>query len=260
MKINWAEPYLGEEEEEAVREVIQSTWIGGNGPRVREFEMKFAERVGAKYAIATNSGTSALLASLLALKEQMGPLRVTVPSFTFIATVNTAFGVANEISFVDARRDTWNIDPDKVKWGNIVIPVDVGGLPCDYDALKETEKVILEDAAEAVGAIYKGRKVGSIADITIFSFHSAKILSVGEGGMVTTNNRELYEVVRDIVNLGYSREKRAWEYEHSRIGFNFRMPELQAAIGLVQLEKLDAFLKKRKKIAKIYREELHLGF
>lgn len=254
----WAEPQLGEEEKEAVKEVIESTWIGGNGPKTREFEKEFAKKVDSKYAIAVNNGTSALLAALMAIKQETyKDISALVPTYTFIATATTTQMITDKMDFLDADLKTWNIDVTSVGPGwELIVPVDVGGLPCDYKKIKDLGLIVLEDAAEALGAEYQGKKIGSISDITIFSFHSAKVITTGEGGMITTNDKVFYDTMNAIVNQGYGKKEHPWDYEHERIGLNFRMPELQSAIGLVQLKKLDKFLSIRQEIAKIYKEEL----
>ena len=257
VSINWAEPSLDEEEKEIVKEVIESTWIGGNGPILKKFEREFARTVEARYAIGVNNGTSALLCALLALREKWTSFTVIVPTYTFIATANVVNVLRLPLELQDAKWDTWNIDAEKIKRKvDVLIPVDVGGLPCDYDTIKKLDCFVLEDAAEGLGGIYHGRKIGSIADVTTFSLHSAKIITSGEGGVITTNNKELYQIMKSIVNQGYPPTKKPWEYEHVRVGLNFRMTELQAALGLVQLKKLPKFLRKRQEIAKIYKEEL----
>ena len=257
VSISWAEPSLDEEEKEIVKEVIESTWIGGNGPILKKFEREFARTVDARFAIGVNNGTSGLLCALLALREKWPRFTVIVPTFTFIATANVVSVLKLPLELADAKWDTWNIDTEKInRKVDVLIPVDVGGLPCDYDTIKKLDCIILEDAAEGLGGIYHGKKLGSIADITVFSLHSAKIITSGEGGVITTNNKELYRIMKSIVNQGYPPTKKPWEYEHERIGLNFRMPELQAALGLVQLKKLPKFLRKRQEIAKIYKEEL----
>jgi len=256
MKYNLVEPDIGEEEIEAVREAVKSNWIGGNGPLVREFEKKFAEKVGAKYAIAVNNGTSALLCSMQALREIGYPMRFIIPTLTFYATGATSKEMG-EYYLMDCDRETFNILTDFTNFRKvpIVIPVDVGGLPVDYDEIKKSKKLILADSAEAVGSYYKGKPVGGIADIHTFSFHSAKVITTGEGGMITTNNRRLYEIMSSITNQGYGK-KDWWEYRHERLGFNYRMPEPQAAMGLVQLKKLDKYVRKRNENARIYKDIL----
>jgi perosamine synthetase len=253
-KIHWATPDIGEDETKAVNEALESTWIGGNGPFVRKFEAEFAKKVDAQYAIALCNGTCGLMLGLMAIKEEEERIYSSVPTFTFIATANVAKILSYKIELVDADLKTHNIDWQKIdSAATVVIPVDVGGLPCDYDELEKLHhKFILDDAAEALGAEYKGRKIGSIADMTLFSTHSAKICTTGEGGVMTTNNKELYERMKSISNQGYPEKKEPWEYIHPRIGMNFRMPELQAALGLVQLGKLEKHIRQRTESAHIY--------
>ena len=254
---HWAEPSLGIDEREAVEKVIDSTWIGGNGPLVKEFEKELCSKIGCQYAIAVNNGTSALLAALIALKEDRGMLKVAVPTFTFIATANTARLLSNKLVFVDPNVKTWNMPLDQSSDDfNVIMPVDIGGLPCDYHSIKDPLLIVLEDAAEAMGAEYQGRKIGNISDITIFSFHSAKVMTTGEGGAITTNSKELYESMKSIVNQGYGKKEHPWDYEHPVFGLNFRMAELQASLGLVQLTKLERFLRHRELLARVYREGL----
>jgi perosamine synthetase len=254
--INWAEPDIGPEEIEAVKESVASGWIGGNGPSTEKFERAFAEKVNAKYSVATCNGTTALLCAFQALKEKIGKVRIAAPTFTFISTVHTAYHFAEEMRLIDCNPKTWNVNPDLLigENFNLLVPVDVGGLPCDYNRLKEFDVPILADSAEAVGAKYDGKMLGSIADVTVFSFHAAKVITTGEGGIVVTNDKKMYESMRSIANYGYATEKKSWEYEYERIGFNYRMAEPQAALGLVQLNKLDKYLERRHKIAKIYKD------
>lgn len=263
--IHWAEPDIGQEEKEMLEKVIDSGWIGGNGPLTKEFEKHFADKVNAKHAIAVCNGTCGLITGLLALKKELGELQIAVPTFTFIATATSAYMIEKEkIQLTDCKKETFNIDPDKIeKQNNVVMPVDVGGLPCDYDELLGTGKIVFEDSAEALGAEYKGKKVGSIAHITLFSLHAAKIITTGEGGMLTTNDTRLYNLMRQIVNQGYPVQKTdKWGYSHTEFGLNFRMTEMQSAIGIVQLSKLDRYLRHREEIANIYHNILQdkVGF
>lgn len=257
-KILWAIPDITEEDIQAVHEVVKSGYVSGTGPVKKKFEKAFAERVKAKYAIATCNGTMSLILGLMAIKNAYrhhDPI-IAVPTFTFIATVNSA-NLMGEMAFVDAKRSTFNIKPeDALTHADIIIPVDVGGCPVDYDKLSKIniDSIIFADSAEAVGAEYKGRPVGGIADLHSFSFHATKILTTGEGGMVTTNNEELYDWMVSLCNQGYVRKSVGIEYIHSRIGYNFRMTEMQAALGLSQLERLDYYLKKRAELYKIYKD------
>lgn len=252
--IHWAEPDVGQEEKEILESVIDSGWIGGNGPLTKKFEEQFANKVNVKHSIAVCNGTCGLIAGLLALKKKLGELRIAVPTFTFIATATSASLITKNIQLVDCKKTTFNIDPNKIgERNNVVMPVDVGGLPCDYDEILEMGKIVFEDSAEALEAEYKGKKVGSIGDVTLFSFHAAKVAATGEGGMLTTNNTELHNLMRQIVNQGYPLSKvNKWEYSHNEFGLNFRMTEMQSALGIVQLSKLDKYLRHREEIAKIY--------
>lgn len=255
--IRWAEPNIGDEESAAVAASIESGWVGSNGPMVRQFENAFAEKVGACYAIAVNNGTSALLAALLAFKHKWGIFNVAVPTFTFIASANTVSMVGN-IDLIDCDMKTWNIKKDYVPPGysDLLMTVDVGGLPCDYDSLRDLGTPTIADSAESLGAKYKGKPIGTQADVHCFSFHTAKIITTGEGGMITTDDWNLFTTMRSIVNHGYAFDKKTWEYKHAIEALNFRMTDLEAAVGLVQLKKLDKYVEERRKKAAIYREIL----
>lgn len=251
--IKWDEADIGEEEEQAVRDVIRSGYIGANGPQVKEFESKFARKVHTKYAIATNNGTSALLCALQALKKNQSII-VGVPTFTFIASANTS-AKEGKIELLDCDLRTWNIRKALCQGSfNVLMTVDVGGLPCPYTELKELGVPILADSAESVGAYYKDQPVGSQADIHCFSFHRAKIITTGEGGMITTNHKALYEYMYQLTNHGYDPKRKLWEYKHNVRGFNYRMMELQAAVGLAQLKKLGTYVKGRQAKAQVYKD------
>jgi len=257
--IPWARPDIGEEEIKAVADSMKSTWIGGNGPLVKEFEKKWAKEMCVRYAIAVNNGTSALLCGLQALRQIYRELTIAVPTFTFIATVNCAHEIGKKVILLDCDRRTWNIresNIDLMRGINILMPVDVAGLPVDYDSLKNLNTPILADSAESAGARYKGERIGSQADIHTFSLHSTKTITTGEGGMITTNNEGLHNLMQSIVNQGYAGKKDPWEYLHPNIGFNYRMAEPQAALGLVQLKKLDKYVKARISNAHIYKDIL----
>lgn len=256
MKYHWAEPYIDDLEIAEVVKAMRSGWIGGNGPYVREFEKRLAELLGVSYAIAVCNGTAGLLCAMQALREAKYPMKFIVPALTFFATGATAHEMG-KIYLQDCDRKTFNILPnlDAFRGVPTIVPVDVGGLPVDYDELKKSGKIILADSAESLGSKYKGKYVGSQADIHVFSFHSAKVCTTGEGGAITTNSKELYEIIKSIVNQGYG-TKQPWEYKHERLGFNYRMPELQAAIGIVQLKRLPRFVKERREKAKVYKDIL----
>jgi len=255
--IHWAEPDIRPEDVEAVKQAVESGWVGGGGPILKEFESKFAQRVQARHAIAVNNGTSALIAGCMALMPENDNLRVAVPSLTFIASVNAPFLFTRDINLVDCDVKSFNIDVSNIKKDrNLIIPVDIGGAPCNYDHIKSLGIPILEDAAEALGSEYKQRPIGSLSDITIFSLHAAKIITSGEGGMMTTNSDELAIKLRSIINQGFVGNRQPWEYKHDQIGLNFRMTEMQAALGLSQLKRLDEYLWHRLALYNLYHEIL----
>ena len=256
-RIRWDVPDIGDEEMDAVMASIKDRWVGSNGPAVDVLQDTFAERVGAKHALAVNNGTSALLVALYAMRHRYGPIRIGVPTFTFIASANTAAEVGEGITLIDCDKDTWNITLDRVPNDiDVLMTVDVGGLSCDYDVLKEAGLPIIADSCESVGATYKGQPVGTQADVHCYSLHRAKIIAAGEGGMVTTDDTDLYNLMRRVANHGYAEDKGKWSYRHDIRGFNFRMTELEAAVALVQLNKLDRYVAERKAKAAIYREVL----
>jgi len=257
-KIYWASPDIREEDAQAVQEAVRSGWVGGSGPILKEFEGEFANKVNAKYAIGVNNGTSGLLAGCMALMPEHDSLKIAVPSLTFIASVNAPFLFTRDIQFLDNDVKTFTVDVNNVKKDrNVIIPVDVGGVPCDYNRIKELRIPILEDAAEALGSEYKTLKIGSVSDITIFSLHAAKIITSGEGGMITTNSDELYEKLSSIVNQGFVKNKQRWDYKHDKLGFNFRMTEMQAALGRSQLKRLEEYLWHRLSLYNIYHDILY---
>lgn len=230
---------------EALKEVWESNVWGIGGGKVPEFERKFAEYVGVKYAVATTSGTVALQLALKAAGVGPGD-EVIVPPYTFMATASSVLMCNAVPIFADIDPDTFNIDPQSVEEviterTKAIIPVHIGGCPADMDAITEIARrhglVVIEDCAQAHGAEWKGRKVGSLGDMGCFSFQSSKNLSAGEGGIVTTDDKELEEKVWSLHNCG-RRKEGAW-YEHNILGGNYRMTEWQAAVLLAQLPKLE---------------------
>lgn len=256
-----AEPCLGEEELRNVVEAVKSGWISSKGKFIEEFERKFANYCGRKYGVATSNGTVALHLALktLGIGKEDG---VIVPDLTFVAVANTVTYCNAKPIFVDSHPEYWCINPEKIeekitKNMKAIIPVHLYGHPCDMDWINDIAKdyrlYVIEDAAEAHGAEYKGKKVGAFGDISCFSFYGNKIITTGEGGMCLTNNEELAEKMRILRDHGMDSNKRYW---YDIVGFNYRMTNLQAAVGVAQLEKLDEFVERKRKIAEWYSEGL----
>lgn len=244
-------PLLDEEEVEAVAKVLRSGILTSrteSASMVGQFERAFAKFVKARYAFAVNSGTTALHLSLLASGLDQGS-EVIVPSFTFVATAETVVLAGARPVFVDIDPDTYNIDPERIEEAitektKVIIPVDLYGLPADMKPIREIAEnhdlKIVEDAAQAHGAECNGKPAGSFADVACWSFYASKNMTTGEGGMITTSSDGYAEKLPYMRSHG---EKE--EYVSSMIGGNFRMPEMEAAVGNVQLRKLPAFLKRR---------------
>jgi len=255
-------PQIGEEEIEAVVKVLKSGILThglGAGPMVKKFEMEFADFVKAKHAVAVNSGTAALHSAMMAAGIGGGD-EVILPSFTFVATAEVVVLVGAKPVFVDIDAETYNISPELIekavtKKTKAIIPVDLYGLPADMKPIREIANkhglFIIEDAAQAHGATYHGKPPGAFADIACWSFYASKNMTTGEGGMVTTNNGEIAEKLRLIRSHG-EKEK----YVSETVGYNYRMPEIEAAIGCAQLKKLPTFLAKRRENAKKLTEKL----
>lgn len=251
------EPYLGEKELLYVTECVLSGWVSSAGKFVPQFEEMFAEFCSTRYAIATSSGTAALHLALLALDIGPGD-EVIVPTLTFIATANAVTYTGARPVFVDSEPETWNIDPAQIEQAitprtKAILPVHLYGHPADMDPILDITHrhrlAVLEDAAEAHGACYKGRRVGTIADVGCFSFYGNKIITTGEGGMVVTDNVAVAERVRMLRDHGMSAGRRYW---HPMLGYNYRLTNLQAAIGVAQMEKVDAILAAKERLARAY--------
>jgi perosamine synthetase len=256
-----AEPDIGEEELRNVVEAVKSGWISSKGRFIEEFERGFANYIGMKYGVAVSNGTTALHLALVTLGIGPGD-EVIVPDLTFAATINAVLYTGAKPVIVDIHPEYWCMNPDRVEKAitpktKAIMPVHLYGHPCDMDPIMEIASkhslYVIEDAAEAHGAEYKGRRVGSFGHISCFSFYGNKIITTGEGGMALTNDGELAEKMRMLRDHGMNPEKRYW---HEVIGFNYRMTNIQAAIGLAQLSKIERFIERKRKIAKIYAEEL----
>jgi perosamine synthetase len=262
-------PVTGEEEWQAVKEPLMSGWLT-SGPKVREFEKLFAERHNVKHAIAVTSATTALHLSLVALDITHGD-EVIVPAFTWVSTANVVLYQGAKVVFCDIDPSTFNIDCNDLKKKitvntKAIMAVHLFGLCADMDAIRQTAPgiPIIEDAACAAGAAYKGVPAGGLGDLGCFSFHPRKSITTGEGGMVTTNNDELAEKINMLRNHGASISEEQRHHgpkpyilpNFNLMGFNYRMTDLQGAVGCVQVKKLDGFINERSKWAKFYKEQL----
>ena len=263
--IPYGKQFIDKEDIEAVINVLKSNWLT-TGPKIGEFEKVFANYVGAKYAVAVSNGTAALHSAMFAIGITSDD-EVIVPPITFAATANAVIYQEGKPVFADVDPDTLLIDPSEIEKKitpktKAIIAVDYAGQPCKYDQIKYiTNKyglILIADSCHALGAKYKNRKVGSIADITVFSFHPVKHITTGEGGMVTTDNSTWAEKIKIFRNHGitsdhHKRSKEgSWFYEMEELGYNYRISDIQCALGISQLRKLPYFLKKRRKIAELY--------
>ena len=258
IKVPIAKPIIGEKEIENVVDVLKSGMIA-QGPKVAEFEKKFASWIGTKYAITTNSGTSALHVALLAAGIGKGDEVITTP-FTFIATGNSIVYTGATPVFADIDLKTYTLDPDSIEAlitdkTKAILPVQLYGQSADMDKINETAKKhdlkVIEDAAQAHGAMYNGKNVGSLGDAGCFSFYPTKNMTTSEGGIITTDDEELATRARMFRAHGSS-----IKYTHDEIGYNFRMTDISAAIGLAQLDVIDGFNDKRITNAKYLNEGL----
>lgn len=258
-RIPIATPEIGEEELRNVTEAVRSGWVSSKGPFIEEFENSFSSYVGTKYGVATSSGTTALHLALVALQIGKGD-RVLVPSLTFVAAANAITYTGAEPVFIDSDPGYWCIDPSKIeekidKRTRAILAVHLYGHPCDMDkiiAIAKTHNLnIIEDCAEAHGAEYKGKKVGSFGIISCFSFYGNKIITTGEGGMCLTDSEESKNKMRILRDHGMSPDRKYW---HEIIGFNYRMTNLQAALGVAQMRRLDSLINKKRTIASMYKK------
>ena len=256
-----AEPSIGKEELKNVIEAIESGWISSRGKFIEEFENNFANYCNMEYGIATSNGTVAIHLALKALGIKEGD-EVIVPNLTFIATANAVTYCNAKPIFVDSHPDYWCIDPEKIEEKitsrtKAIIPVHIYGNPCDMDPIMEiAEKYslfVIEDAAESHGGKYKNKILGSFGIMSCYSFFANKVITTGEGGMVLTNDEKLHDKLRLLRDHGMNREKRYW---YDIVGFNYRMTNLQGAVGVAQLTKIDKFLEKKRKIAGWYKAGL----
>jgi len=257
MKLPVCEPTQWGNEKKYVKKCMDTNWISSKGEFIEKFESTFAKKVGAKYGVGVLNGTVALHLALAALDIGPGD-EVIIPTFTMIATPNSVRYTGAKPVLVDSELKTWNIDTSKIeekitKRTKAIMPVHTYGHPCDMGSIMKIAKkhglYVVEDAAEAHGAIYKGRKIGSIGDAACFSFYANKIITTGEGGMVTTNDKKLAEKMQLLKNHAFSHERHFW---HKLLGFNYRMTNIQAAIGLAQTENFGRLSNKRIENAMLY--------
>jgi UDP-4-amino-4,6-dideoxy-N-acetyl-beta-L-altrosamine transaminase len=253
-----------------VVEALKSDWIT-SGPKIKEFEGALCLHLGCKYGIAVNSGTSALDIAVASLGLPEGSEIITTP-FTFVATSNAIVYNNHRPVFADIEPDTFNIKPGEIRKKithktRAIIYVDFGGHPCEIDEIRkiadENDLYLIEDACHALGAEYKGKKIGTFADVTVFSFHPVKHITTGEGGMAVTNNEELEEKMWLLRNHGIDKDAKnrfgsnsGYAYDMKVLGRNYRITDFQAALGISQLAKLDGFVEKRTRLAEGYNELL----
>lgn len=250
------EPKLGKKELEYVTDCVRTNWISSKGKYITEFEEKFSKYCGAEYGIATCNGTTALHLALASIGVKAGD-EVILPTFTMIATANSITYTGAKPVLVDSEPETWNIDPTKIeekitKKTKALMLMHTYGHPVDIDPILElAEKrdlYVIEDAAEAHGAEYKGKRVGALGDAGCFSFYANKILTTGEGGMVVTNNEKIAEMARLLRDQAFEPKR----FLHRYVGFNYRMTNLQAAIGVAQMDLIDESVETRRRNAKRY--------
>jgi len=261
MNIPVYQPTLSGNEKKYVNECLDSNWISSKGRFVREFEQHFGEYTGVKHATGVSNGTVALHLALMALG--VGPDdEVIVPTLTYIASVNAIAYTGATPVFVDSLQDTWQMDPQDVRRKitprtKAIMAVHLYGHPCDMDAIqsiaKEHELFVVEDCAEAFGTLYKGKHVGSFSDIATYSFFGNKTITTGEGGMVVTDDETLFDRAVHFKGQGLANHR---EYWHDVIGYNYRMSNICAAIGLAQLEQADEFISRKRQIAEWYKAAL----
>ncbi|MCX5694881.1 MAG: DegT/DnrJ/EryC1/StrS family aminotransferase [Candidatus Omnitrophica bacterium] len=255
------QPLLNGREKELLAQCIESGWISSDGPFVSEFERRFSAYIGANHGVAVCNGTAALETALFAAGVSKGD-EVIMPAFTIISCALAAIRLGAIPVLVDAEPDTWNMNVSQIEARlssktKAIMPVHIYGHPVDMDPVmaiaKKRNLIVVEDAAEAHGAEYKGRKCGSIGQISAWSFYANKIITTGEGGMVLTSDPEMAARAASYRNLCFRPEKR---FYHTKLGYNFRLTNLQAALGLAQLDRVDEFIQIKRRLGEYYRQGL----
>lgn len=265
--IPYGHQFIDEEDIQAVAETLRSPWLT-QGPQVEKFEKALAEYCGAAYAVVVSSGTAALQAAYYAIGLKSGDEFITSP-LTFPATSNAGLWQGSKPVFVDIDPETGNIDPALIEEKitnktKAIVPIDFTGRPVNLEEIKKiAEKyrlIIIEDACQALGASYRGQKIGAISDLTVFSFHPVKTITTGEGGAILTNNEEFFKKMKMFITHGVVKKDFVyespgdWYFEMRDLGQNYRLSDLQSALGASQLKKIDKFLDERRNIVKIYNE------
>lgn len=265
VKIKYSLPYgrqwIDEEDITEVEKVLRGDWIT-QGSKVEEFEKKIAEYCKVKYAVAVSSGTAALESAYFVAGIREGDEIITSP-LTFSATSYPIMALGAKPVFADIDPETLNIDASLIEKvitskTKAIVPIDFSGQPCQYDEIRKIARkhnfLIIEDAAHSLGSEYKGKKVGSLADMTILSFHPVKLITTGEGGMALTNNKDFYEKLKIYRSHGIVKNKNKgnWYYEIENPGHNFRITDFQCALGISQLRKINKFIKRRREIVEMY--------
>ncbi|MDD5290971.1 MAG: UDP-4-amino-4,6-dideoxy-N-acetyl-beta-L-altrosamine transaminase [Patescibacteria group bacterium] len=269
--IPYGKQFIDKKDIDGVVKVLKSDWLT-QGPKILEFEKTLAKYCGVKYAVAVNSGTAALHLAYLVAGFKKGDEVITTPN-TFVATTNMLLSVGAKPIFCDIRLDTYNIDEEEIKKLisclparkrkklKAIVPLHFGGQPCEMNKIKKIAKkyklLIIEDACHALGAEYRNNKIGNckFSDMAIFSFHPVKSITTGEGGAILTNNKEYYEKLISLRSHGIYKDT-AGKNIMTDLGYNYRMTDIQAALGISQMKKLSKFIKKRRQVVRWYKQEL----
>jgi perosamine synthetase len=263
-KVPLSKPCIDEEDVAGVVDVLRSGWIS-LGPKIREFEKKFAQYIGTKYALAVNSGTSGLHLCMQAINVNEGDEVITTP-LSFVASANCILYQHAKPVFVDVEEDTWNINPEKISEKitaktKALLVVHLFSQPCSIQPIMELTEgknlKIIEDACEVIGAEYKGKKAGRFGKASVFSFYPNKQMTTGEGGMIVTNDERIAKLCDSLRNQGREEVVRGDNWlSHDKLGYNYRLDEMSCALGITQLKKIDFFVDKRNKVVEYYAKRL----